>query len=62
VEVEVEVEFFYYHFDYYGAQIFPSKIIIWAWVVLYFCNDLGKSASHICAITSKGLVNLELFL
>ena len=24
------------------------------------CNDLGKSASHICAITPKGLVNLKL--
>jgi len=24
------------------------------------CDDLGKTASHICAITPKGLVNLEL--
>jgi hypothetical protein len=24
------------------------------------CNNPGKSASHICAITPKGLVNLEL--
>jgi hypothetical protein len=24
------------------------------------CNDPRKSASHICAITPKGLVNLEL--
>jgi hypothetical protein len=23
------------------------------------CNDLRKSASHICAITPKGLVNFE---
>jgi hypothetical protein len=24
------------------------------------CNDLGKNASHICAITPKGLINLKL--
>jgi hypothetical protein len=24
------------------------------------CNDLGKNASQICAITLKGLINLEL--
>jgi hypothetical protein len=29
---------------------------------IVFCNDPRKSASHICAITPKGLVDLKLSL
>jgi hypothetical protein len=29
-------------------------------LVISSCKDLGKSASHICAIIPKGLVNLKL--
>jgi hypothetical protein len=38
------------------AKEISSRIRTEVW-----CNDPRKSASHICAITPKGLVNLKLF-
>jgi hypothetical protein len=43
-----------------GTYVVMSSIFKMRQGVKLLCNDPGKSASHICAITPKGLVNLEL--